>query len=113
MISLNQEEKDMSKFMFCINCSGKVLPNHRFCASCGTKQDFRFLDTEKDQTPASRLREIDFKDLFQKMESTLKKPRFQKRTLKYTLGDSRPLIIKMTKMRNFIGSSSRSYFMQG
>ena len=63
----------MPKFMFCTNCGGRVLPNHRFCASCGAKQDFRFLDTDKDQASGSDLRQIDFKDLFQKMELTLKK----------------------------------------
>lgn len=63
----------MPKFMFCPYCGGKVLPNHKFCASCGAKQDFAIHDIDTTKEPKSRLRPIDFKDLFHKMESTLKK----------------------------------------
>jgi DNA-3-methyladenine glycosylase I len=59
--------------MFCPHCGNKVLPDHRFCASCGAKQDFTFLDIGKDQSKKLQLRPIDFKDLFEKMESTLRK----------------------------------------
>ncbi len=65
--------KEMPKFMFCTHCGNKVLPNHRFCASCGANQDFTFLDMGKDQAAELQLRPIDFKDLFQKMESALRK----------------------------------------
>ncbi len=58
--------------MFCPHCGGKVLPDHRFCASCGAKQDFTFLDIGKDRAEELQLRPIDFKDLFQKLESTLR-----------------------------------------
>ncbi len=63
----------MPKFMFCPYCGGKVLPNHKFCASCGAKQDFAIHDIDTTNEPKSRLTPIDFKDLFHRMESTLKK----------------------------------------
>ncbi len=68
--------KDMPNkqtFMFCHNCGYKVLSDHRYCASCGAKLDFSFLNMGKGHAPELRLKPIDFKDLFQKMESTLKK----------------------------------------
>ena len=65
--------KNSPKSRFCPHCGGKVLPDHRFCASCGTRQDFGFLDSDKVQTPEPRPNQIDFKDLFQKMESTLRR----------------------------------------
>jgi DNA-3-methyladenine glycosylase I len=37
-----------------------VLPNHKFCASCGAKQDFTFLDIGRDQAQELHLRTIDF-----------------------------------------------------
>ncbi len=65
--------KDMLKFRFCPHCGSKVLLNHRFCASCGVKLDFRFLEMNENQIILSRSKAIDFKDLFWKLESTLRK----------------------------------------
>jgi DNA-3-methyladenine glycosylase I len=63
----------MPHFLFCPHCGSKVLANHRFCASCGAKQDFTFLDIGRDRAEELQSRPINFKDLFQKMESTLRK----------------------------------------
>ncbi len=65
--------KNMSKSMFCPHCGGKVLRSHSFCVSYGAKLDFRFLEMGKDQLTVSRSQAIDFKDLFRKLESTLRK----------------------------------------
>ena len=59
--------------MFCHHCGNRVLPHHSFCPSCGERQVFGYLNMDKGKTPESRLRPIDFKDLFQKIESTLKR----------------------------------------
>lgn len=57
--------------MFCYNCGSKILPNHTFCAVCGEKIDLSFLN--KSSPVDLRPNQIDFKDLFYKIEATLKK----------------------------------------
>jgi len=63
----------MPKFMFCPYCGGKVLPNHRFCASCGAKQDLSIHEIHTADGKKSPLRSIDLKTLFHEMELTLKR----------------------------------------
>ena len=63
-----------SDTMFCYHCGNPILPHHKFCASCGKKIDLDFLHgstTSHGKRPSERA--IDYRDLFQKMEATLKK----------------------------------------
>src|SRR5208282_4289439 len=59
--------------MFCYHCGNKILAGHKFCASCGVKIDLTFLNYDKSilATPDERI--LDYKELFYKMEATLKR----------------------------------------
>jgi DNA-3-methyladenine glycosylase I len=63
----------MSDTMFCPKCGSKVLADHRFCASCGGRLDFAFLHHEPPRGPKPPRKQINYIDLFQKVEATIKK----------------------------------------
>ena len=59
--------------MYCHNCGNKILPHHKFCVSCGKETDLGFLDEKKPPPIKPPKRTLDYKDLFHKMEATLKR----------------------------------------
>jgi hypothetical protein len=59
--------------MFCYHCGNKILENHKFCASCGQKIDLTFINYDKSTSPIPSKTIFDYKELFNRMEATLKK----------------------------------------
>jgi len=62
--------------MYCHNCGAKVRSNHNFCSSCGTRQEFSSParnDLEQIKSIPSVAKNVNFRDLFSKVEQTLKK----------------------------------------
>jgi DNA-3-methyladenine glycosylase I len=60
--------------MYCHNCGTKVKANHNFCYKCGSKLEFPSISRNEiiEKAPV-RAREVDYKDIFSKVEQTLKK----------------------------------------
>jgi DNA-3-methyladenine glycosylase I len=58
--------------MYCYKCGKGILAQHNFCSNCGTKLDFSFLQRHMGENHEEILENINFNDLFRKIEETIK-----------------------------------------